>query len=98
MAYSSAIAVMAISLVLWGCSKPPSPETKSDAAAPPPQAAVSTESAGLTDEVLPPILKIAWKGDLDEIVKRRVVRVLLPFRRPEFFYMEGRPVGVLQET
>ena len=49
-------------------------------------------------EALPPILKAAWRGDLNEIVKRRVVRVLVPFRRPEFFYMDGRPVGVLQEA
>jgi membrane-bound lytic murein transglycosylase MltF len=45
-----------------------------------------------------PILKTPWKGDLDEMVKRRVVRVLVPFRRPEFFYMEGRPAGILQEA
>jgi len=50
------------------------------------------------DEDLPPIIKTPWKGDLDEMAKRRVVRVLVPFRRPEFFYMEGRPAGVLQEA
>jgi membrane-bound lytic murein transglycosylase MltF len=32
------------------------------------------------------------------MARRRVVRVLVPFRRPEFFYMEGRPVGILQEA
>ncbi len=32
------------------------------------------------------------------MAKRRVVRVLVPFRRPEFFYMEGRPTGILQEA
>lgn len=50
------------------------------------------------DEDLPPVIKTPWKGDLDEMVKRRVVRVLVPFRRPEFFYMEGRPAGILQEV
>jgi membrane-bound lytic murein transglycosylase MltF len=50
------------------------------------------------DEDLPPIVKTAWKGDLDEMAKRRVVRVLVPFRRPEFFYMDGRPAGILQEA
>src|SRR5512136_3057718 len=50
------------------------------------------------DEDLPPIIKTPWKGDLDEMAKRRVVRVLVPFRRPEFFYMEGRPAGILQEA
>jgi membrane-bound lytic murein transglycosylase MltF len=47
---------------------------------------------------IPPILKTPWKGDLDQIVKRRVVRVLVPFRRPEFFYLDGRPAGILQEA
>jgi membrane-bound lytic murein transglycosylase MltF len=50
------------------------------------------------DEDMPPILKAPWKGDLDAMVKRRIVRVLVPFRRPEFFYMDGRPAGILQEA
>jgi membrane-bound lytic murein transglycosylase MltF len=50
------------------------------------------------DETLPPALRTPWKGDLDEMLKRRVVRVLLPYRRPEFFYMEACPAGILQET
>ena len=49
-------------------------------------------------EDFPPILRTPWKGDLDEMVRRRVVRVLLPYRRPEFFFMDGRPVGILQEA
>ena len=32
------------------------------------------------------------------MAKRRLLRVLLPFRRPEFFYMEGQPAGILQEA
>jgi len=54
--------------------------------------------AAAGDEDLPPIVKTPWKGDLDEMAKRRVVRVLVPFRRPEFFYMDGRPAGILQEA
>jgi len=50
------------------------------------------------DEDLPPIIKTPWKGDLDDMAKRRVVRVLVPYRRPEFFYMDGRPAGILQEA
>ena len=97
------VSLTAISLMICGCSKPASHEAKSEGAPSPAKADASdqnasTQSAALTDEVLPPILKTAWKGDLDEIVKRRVVRVLVPFRRPEFFYMEGRPAGILQET
>ncbi|HYI96841.1 MAG TPA: transglycosylase SLT domain-containing protein [Bryobacteraceae bacterium] len=92
------VGLTAMSLLLWGCSKPASREAKSDVAAAPGPADARTHSADLTDETLPPILKMAWKGDLDQMVKRRVVRVLVPFRRPDFFYMEGRPVGILQEA
>ncbi|MEO8596587.1 MAG: transglycosylase SLT domain-containing protein [Candidatus Solibacter sp.] len=59
--------------------------------------APAAADAAMADD-LPPRLRTPWKGDLDEIVKRRVVRVLLPFRRPEFFYVDGRPVGILQEA
>ena len=97
----------AMSLLVLGCSKPASVpieaksdshEAKSDGTTQPPKTDVSAQGADATDELLPPILKVAWKGDLDEMVKRRIVRVLVPFRRPEFFYMEGRPVGFLQEA
>ena len=87
-------------LLVPGCSKERGPKTagtepKSGAAQPAPAPA---QPAAAMDENLPPILQKPWKGDLDEIVKRRVVRVLLPFRRPEFFYMEGHPAGILQEA
>ncbi len=72
----------------WSPGPPPAAGAQKNAAAP--QAAM--------DEDLPPILKTPWKGDLDEMAKRRVVRVLVPFRRPEFFYMEGRPAGILNEA
>jgi membrane-bound lytic murein transglycosylase MltF len=69
---------------------------QSQAPGAPKNAAASQVAAG--DEDLPPILKTPWKGDLDEMAKRRVVRVLVPFRRPEFFYMEGKPAGILNEA
>jgi membrane-bound lytic murein transglycosylase MltF len=55
-------------------------------------------SASEADEALPPVLRAPWKGDLDGIAQRRVVRVLVPFRRPEFFYMDGRPAGIYPEA
>ena len=101
------IGLTTMSLLVSGCSKPASVpseaksesrDAKAEGATPSPKADVSTQPTSAMDETLPPILKTAWKGDLDEMVKRRVVRVLVPFRRPEFFYMEGRPVGILQEV
>jgi len=84
-----------LSLLASGCSKEPVPAQDQRKAEP--KSAV-VQQGGLEDEVLPPNLRKPWKGDLDEMAKRRVVRVLLPFRRPEFFYMEAHPVGILQEA
>ena len=97
-----------LSLCVLACSSGTSPE-QPQAPAPPKDTAAQPEApttpdkapaqpAVSGDEDLPPIVKTPWKGDLDEMAKRRVVRVLVPFRRPEFFYMEGRPAGILQEA
>jgi len=94
-----ALSLAVVGLLACGCSKGTSPETtaasKSAAAQP---ASSPAQSQPEMDDALPPALRTPWKGDLDEMVKRRVVRVLLPFRRPEFFYMDGRPAGILQEA
>ena len=88
-----------LSLLAWGCTKGSETERGKKES---PQAKGAPEStpaqAAVVDEDIPPVLRAPWKGDLDAIVKRRMVRVLLPFRRPEFFYMDGQPVGVLQEA
>jgi membrane-bound lytic murein transglycosylase MltF len=88
---------LTLNLLIFGCSKrsEPEPASKSSATQPEP-GSVHTEAELV--ETLAPVLRTPWKGDLDAIARRRVVRVLLPFRRPEFFYMDGRPAGILQET
>jgi membrane-bound lytic murein transglycosylase MltF len=106
-AVATGLAVL-LSLCVLACSggtspeQPQAPAPPKDTAARPEAPAPAEEPAAQTavtgDDDLPPIVKTPWKGDLDEIVKRRVVRVLVPFRRPEFFYMEGRPAGILQEA
>jgi membrane-bound lytic murein transglycosylase MltF len=73
------------------------PETSSAQVQPAQTPAPAAQASG-EEEVIPPILRNPWKGDLDEMAKRRIVRVLLPFRRPEFFYVDGRPAGILQEA
>jgi membrane-bound lytic murein transglycosylase MltF len=88
----------ALSLLLWSCARGTAPER---AKVEQKRTETQPESKSVPvpmDEAIPPLLRTAWKGDLDEIVKRRVVRVLIPFRRPEFFYVEARPVGILQEA
>jgi membrane-bound lytic murein transglycosylase MltF len=100
-AVATGLAVL-LSLCVLSCSSGSSPVQPKDAATQPQAPAtpdqVAAQPAVSGDEDLPPMLKTPWKGDLDAIAKRRAVRVLVPFRRPEFFYIEGRPAGILQEA
>jgi hypothetical protein len=93
------VGVAALTLLMGGCSKGTAPEQTKKPEAQANRAAESTATeASPPDEILGPLLKTPWKGDLDAMAKRRLVRVLVPFRRPEFFYMEGRPAGILHEA
>jgi len=89
-------------IVLCSCrssspqAEPPASTGSAGAVSEPAKDAVA--QSGLSGDDLPPVLKTSWKGDLDELAKRRAVRVLVPFRRPEFFYMQGKPAGVLMEA
>src|SRR5512147_1410960 len=92
------VCLCVLSLMLGGCSKEkpsePAAAPQKEAAAAPQPAAAPAPASDLPDELVAPILRKPWKGDLDEIAKRRVVRVLVPFRRPEFFYIDGHPAGI----
>jgi len=79
---AAAAGLTALSLLFWGCSGRSVPEKGVKEQS---QAKTAPEAAAPVDETIPPILRTSWKGDLDGMVKRRLVRVLLPFRRPEFF-------------
>src|SRR5262249_16645569 len=57
------------------------PATPNNPTAQPEEPARPTELTDSGGMDLPPIVKTPWKGDLDEMAKRRAVRVLLPFRR-----------------
>jgi membrane-bound lytic murein transglycosylase MltF len=98
------IGLVLLVLLICGCTKKSRPESVADTSvadtksAAPQASSLPAQPQSELDEILPPALRKPWKGDLNQIVKRRVVRVLLPFRRPEFFYMEGRPAGILHEA
>jgi membrane-bound lytic murein transglycosylase MltF len=94
-----ALCLALLSFLGCGCSKGKNAEVATESKSAAEQtASSSTQSEPDMEDTLPPALRTPWKGDLDEMIKRRVVRVLLPFRRPEFFYMDGHPAGILQET
>jgi len=52
------------------------------------------------DELLPKdfaLLTKPWTGDLDGMIERRVIRILVISGGPQFFYLEGRPRGIVTE-
>ncbi|HTP33413.1 MAG TPA: hypothetical protein VMJ75_14645 [Candidatus Acidoferrales bacterium] len=65
--------------LVWGCSKKPGagPAGSAHTAA---ESKPENAAQSALDEDLPPIVRTPWKGDLDGIVTRRVVPVLVPFR------------------
>lgn len=98
-------------LLLSGCSREP-PESKT-AGSPPaatPSASQAAPSPAPTDEPLPPLaqesalsedvraeLNESFTGDLDEMVKRRRVRIGVPYNRTFYFIDKGTQRGVAYE-
>ena len=68
-----------------------SPDSADETALPPPRS---------LDELLPQKLELlvdAWHGDLDAMLERRVIRVLVVSGSPQFFYFRGKPRGMVSE-
>ena len=42
-------------------------------------------------------LWLPWQGDLDGMIERRVIRVLVPFGGYQYYYVRGRPRGAIVE-
>ncbi|MGB5164412.1 MAG: transporter substrate-binding domain-containing protein [Woeseiaceae bacterium] len=64
------------------------------------QPAEPAEQPSALEELLPSSLGMIvenWTGDLDGMVERRIVRVVVVSGGPQFFYYQGRPRGVVAE-
>ncbi|MGL5446973.1 MAG: transporter substrate-binding domain-containing protein [Rhabdaerophilum sp.] len=57
----------------------------------------SAQDKQLPQRVLGAAMTAPWTGDLDGMVKRRVVRVLVPYSKTLFFIDRGRQLGVVAE-
>jgi membrane-bound lytic murein transglycosylase MltF len=99
-----AVGVAALALWGWGCQGPAS----APASLPPSAAAAATPEPEETVEPAPeatplpngigPVLAEPFKGDLDGMVKRRLIRVLT-VQSPVFYFVDrGREVGITYET
>ena len=52
------------------------------------------------DDILPEPMATLWQpwhGDLDGMIERRVIRVLVPFGGYQYYYVRGRPRGAIVE-
>jgi membrane-bound lytic murein transglycosylase MltF len=94
-----AVAILAALFLAAACGKDPSPAPGAAASASP---APSPEADDASPESAPeatplpvlPVLGEKWTGDLDGMVERRVVRVLVP-NSPLFYFVDkGREAGI----
>jgi membrane-bound lytic murein transglycosylase MltF len=105
---AAAAAVCASSLAAWACGsgEPPAPSAAPSAApvaaasapAPPAEEALepAPEATPLPTEIAPVVKP--FKGDLDAMVKRRVIRVLTVQNPILYFVDRGREVGMTYES
>lgn len=91
------LVLLPLVLLLVSCSKPAADQTSNGTPAaeslPPPVAEAEPDSPAIQR-----LARTKLTGDLDQLAKGRIIRVLAPFRRPEYFFFEGKPAGILVEA
>jgi len=108
----NSISVCTLLFLVAGCSSedPPQPQSVPDPVSTQPQVddatpvVVEDDPVEATlpsiDELLPEqfgLLTEPWVGDLDGMVERRAIRVLVVHGGPQFFYDNGKPRGMVVE-
>jgi membrane-bound lytic murein transglycosylase MltF len=90
-------AILASCLVLWGCDKPEPPAAAEDTARVGDlSASVVAEDKGL-EELERGARTVRLTGDLDAMLERGYIRVLVPYSKTFFFYEGARPRGLAYE-
>ena len=67
---------------------------------PEPAEAPASKAPRSLHELLPEtfeLLVMPWRGDLDGMIERRFIRVLVVSGSPQFFYYKGKPRGLVSE-
>jgi membrane-bound lytic murein transglycosylase MltF len=83
-----------------GSSAPTEEERQAPQTSAEPATVAAPNAPRSLDELLPGVLQRLvepWHGDLDGMVERRVIRVLVVSGTPRFFYYEGKPRGIVYE-
>jgi hypothetical protein len=90
-------AILVSCLLLWGCDKPEPPSAAEDTVrAGDVPAAVVAEDKGL-EELERGARTVRLTGDLDAMLERGYIRVLVPCNKTFFFYAGARPRGLAYE-
>lgn len=84
------LACLLLLMLAPACSKTAPPAERGEAASP------STEITGLPKELQGRVDK-TYTGDLDGMIKRRIIRAGVPFNRTFYFIDEGQPRGISYE-
>ena len=101
----AALTVAVLAIIVAACSNETNGQEPSTDQVPK-QATVEVEQAEepeeypSVDEILPEPMATLWQpwhGDLDGIIERRVIRVLVPFGGYQYYFVRGRPKGAIVE-
>lgn len=97
--------LLAVGLLLGGCgrSEPPAAAPGADASTPSTPAGQASDPApetalDLPDEGLAAVALAPWKGDLDGMIERRVIRVLTTYSKTQFFIDKGTQRGLVPDA
>jgi len=96
------VAILSVTTVLLTCNQEPE---RAPQPAAPKETTTSTEEPAEAEPLspLPPefqatVLSQTWTGDLDGMVKRRVIRALVIYNRTTYFIDNGAPRGVAYDA
>ena len=91
-AASAAVALLLITFLLL--PTPVAAQAKPKPTPPPPPPAAGTKPQPAALEIAPK----PWTGDFDAMVKRRIIRVLVPHSKTMYFVERGQPMGIVYEA
>lgn len=105
----ASVTILALIVFVAACSKETNgedptaqqnPQVENAVAETTPEPESESEEYPQLDDILPePMasLWLPWHGDLDGMIERRVIRVLVPFGGYQYYYVRGRPRGAIVE-
>jgi membrane-bound lytic murein transglycosylase MltF len=100
-AWAAAVPAVIAFAIIFACAQEPlgAQATAKPSPKPAPSAtAPAQKSSPQPPPVALPILRKPWTGDLDGMVKRRIIRVLVPHSKTLYFVERGQPRGIAYDA